>query len=351
MEQRPLGRTGLSVSLICLGTMTWGRQNTEADGFTQMDMALDRGVNFFDTAEMYSIPAMQETYGATETIIGNWFEKTGKRDKVVLATKVVGRSKTFPYIRPHLHGGQTRLDRASITEALDNSLRRLKTDYIDLYQVHWPERPTNFFGQLRYRDRDDKGAIPLEETLGVLGDLVDAGKIRAVGLSNETAWGVMHALSLSQTKGLPRIASVQNPYNLLNRSYEVGLAEASIREDCGLLAYSPTGFGTLSGKYLDGAKPDGARLTLFGQQFPRYLGDRGIEATRRYVALAHDHGMDPVTMALAFVNRQPFVTSTIIGARTTDQLEVALDSAGVVLPDDLVKAIDRIDDEITFPSP
>jgi len=352
MEMRKLGRTDISVSKICLGTMTWGQQNTEAEGHAQIEMALDHGVNFLDTAEMYSVPAREETYGATERIIGSWLKKSGKRDRVVIATKIAGPMPHLNYIRPHLHGeAGNNLDRQSVLEACDASLKRLGTDYIDLYQLHWPSRATNYFGVLRYRPREDPNAVPLEETLSALKELVDAGKIRAVGVSNETAWGAMHALKLSETAGLPRVASIQNPYNFLNRSYEVGLAELADKEECGLLAYSPTASGYLTGKYCGGAVPENSRFGLFKETFGRYLKSNGTAAMERYVALARDHGWDPAQMALTFVNIQPFLTSNIIGATTMDQLKTALDTHDMTLPKELIKEINKIEDEFSMPCP
>lgn len=352
MEMRQLGRTGISVSKICLGTMTWGQQNTEAEGHNQIDLALEYGVNFLDTAEMYSVPASAETYGRTEEIIGSWLKKSGKRSDIVLATKVAGPLATLKHIRPHLHrNGHNDLDRQSVLEACDASLKRLGTDYIDLYQIHWPSRRTNFFGQLRYRGLPEDNSVPLEETLSAMKELIDAGKVRAIGLSNETPWGVSHALNLADTKGLPRVASVQNPYNLLNRSYEVGLAEISEREECGLLAYSPLASGFLTGKYLDGARPDGARFSLFPGTFGRYLNKNGEAAMERYAALARSHGYDPAQMANIFVNMQPFLTSNIIGATSIDQLRTALDTHDMILPKELIKEINAIETDYPMPCP
>ncbi len=352
MEMRTLGRTDIQVSKICLGTMTWGQQNTESEGHAQIDMALEHGVNFLDTAEMYSVPARAETYGATERIIGNWLEKTGKRAQIILATKIAGPAPHLTYFRPHLNGGNgNNLDRQSVIEACNASLKRLKTDYIDLYQLHWPSRRTNYFGVLRYRPTPDENAVPLEETLSALKELVEAGKIRAVGLSNETAWGAMHALKLSETMGLPRVASIQNPYNFLNRSYEVGLAELADKEDCGLLAYSPTASGYLTGKYCGGVIPETSRFGLFKDTFSRYLKPNGTAAMERYVALARKHGLDPAQMALTFVNIQPFVTSNIIGATTMEQLKTALDTHDMTLDKDLIKEINKIEDEFSMPCP
>ncbi len=352
MEMRRLGRTDICVSKICLGTMTWGQQNTEEEGHAQIEMALDHGVNFLDTAEMYSVPAREETYGRTEEIIGSWLKKTGRRKDILLASKIAGPLPNLKYIRPQLHrNGRNDLDRQSVIAACDASLKRLGTDYLDLYQVHWPSRRTNFFGALRYRPAPDDNPVPLEETLSAMQELVDAGKVRAIGLSNETSWGVSNALSLSETKGLPRVASVQNPYNLLNRSYEIGLAETSLREDCGLLAYSPLASGFLTGKYIGGARPEGARFTLFSGTFGRYLNENGEAAMEKYVALAHEFGYDPAQMANAFVNMQPFLTSNIIGATTIGQLKIALDTHDMVLPRELIKEINRIETQFPMPCP
>ena len=351
MDYTELGQTGMKVSRVCLGTMTWGRQNTPEDAFQQMDYALDLGITFFDTAELYSVPPQAETYGKTEEIIGEWLTKRGARDKIVLASKIacknaIGRNPSVDYMRD----GDMRLDKANITAAVDASLKRLKTDYLDLYQIHWPERAANFFGHLGYTWHDDTDATPLEETLDALADVVKAGKVRAVGLSNDTPWGVMKAVALAEQKGLPRVASVQNPYSLLNRTYEIGLAEISMREQCGLLAYSPLAFGALSGKYLGGARPEGARITLF-PYFSRYIGEKGEEATRRYVELAQAHGLKAAQMALAFVMNQPFVTATIIGATTMDQLKDNIAAFDLALSDDVLEGIEAIHKDITNPSP
>lgn len=342
MEMRPLGTTGLNVSKVCLGTMTWGQQNTEAEGHAQMDYAMDHGVTFWDTAEMYAVPVTEPTWGKTEEFIGTWFKKTGRRDEVVLATKVVGKSARFPWARPSLHGGETRLDRASILAACDESLRRLQTDYIDLYQLHWPERSTNIFGTLNYTHPETEDVIALEETLDALDELVKAGKVRHVGVSNENPWGVMEMLKLHETKGLPRIQSVQNPYNLLMRTYEVGMAEVSIRAQCGLLAYSPLAMGALSGKYANGARPEGARLTIWPDYFPRYLRESSLASADKYVAIARKHGLDPTEMALSFVNDRPFTTSNIIGATTIDQLAACIRSADLSLSQEVLDEIEAV---------
>ncbi len=347
MEYRKLGRTGLDVSVICLGTMTWGEQNTEAEAHEQMDYALDQGVNFIDTAELYPVPPKEETQGRTEEYIGTWLKARGNRDKVVLATKVVGKSDAT-YFRGT--GEISRLNATDITDAVDKSLKRLQTDYIDLYQIHWPERSTNFFGKLGYNHVEDENPIELQETLEALGDLVKSGKIRNVGLSNESAWGTMKYLELSDKLGLPRMASVQNPYNLLNRSYEVGLAEVSIREECGLLAYSPLAMGMLSGKYLGGQMPEGSRFSLFNR-FQRYTTDAAYKMTEKYVALAKENGLDPSQMALAFINSRRFVTSNIIGATTMGQLKTNIGSIDIELSEDILKSIEDIHSEHPYPCP
>lgn len=345
MEYRQLGRSELKVSALCLGSMTWGEQNTEAEGFAQIDRAREAGVNFLDTAEMYPVPPRQDTYGATERIVGNYFKARGNRADWVLASKVAGPGNGIDYIR----GGQLKHDRRHIVAALDESLKRLQTDWIDLYQLHWPERSTNFFGQLGYRHQA-QDFTPLQETLEVLGEQVKAGKIRHVGLSNETPWGAMKFLQLADSLGLPRMVSIQNPYNLLNRSFEVGLAEVAIREQCGLLAYSPLAFGMLSGKYANGARPADARITLFSR-FSRYTNPQSQAACDRYVELARQHGLDPAQMALAFVTRQPFVTSNIIGATSLEQLESNLASAELELMTEVLEGIEAIHREQPNPAP
>jgi aryl-alcohol dehydrogenase-like predicted oxidoreductase len=345
-----LGRTGLKVSRICLGTMTWGEQNTEAEAHEQLDYALTQGVNFIDTAEMYPVPPKPETGTRTESYIGTWFKARGNRDKVVLATKVVGAGdpRSFTYLRQA--DEPVRLDRKNIHEACNASLKRLQTDYIDLYQLHWPDRTTNYFGLLGYTHNAEETPVPVEETLDALAELVKAGKIRHVGLSNETPWGTMRYLHLAEARGLPRIVSIQNPYSLLNRSYEVGMAEISIREQCGLLAYSPLAFGALSGKYLKGAKPEGARLTLYNR-FQRYNNPQAQAATAQYVAMARAAGLDPAQMALAFVNTREFLTSTIIGATTMEQLKSDIASINVKLPPDVLTRIEETHRAIWNPAP
>lgn len=346
MKMNPLGRTGISVSQICLGTMTFGRQNTEAEAQAQMDMALDHGVNFFDTAEMYPFPSTADTYGRTEEIVGNWMKSRNNRDSMVVATKIVGPGARFKHVRD----GNIKYNRAHLTAAVDASLKRLGTDYIDLYQTHWPERPANFFGKLDYDHDPDADWTPFAETLGVMDEIVKSGKVRAFGVSNETAWGVAAQLKLADDNGWPRVAAIQNPYALLNRSFEVGLAEIAIREDCGLLAYSPLGFGALTGKHLDGGTEPESRRALF-PDFMRYFHARAEAATREYVALAREHGLDPAAMALAFVHSRPFVTATIIGARTLAQLEDNLATADLVLPPEVLGGIEAIHAEHSNPCP
>ncbi|MDA0423775.1 aldo/keto reductase, partial [Stutzerimonas frequens] len=296
MDYLTLGRSDLKVSRIALGTMTFGRQNSEAEAFEQLDYALAHGVNLIDAAEMYPVPTAAEFQGRTEAYIGNWMRQRGNRDQVILATKATGPGEMVRYLRPDICH-----DERNLRLAIEGSLQRLQTDYIDLYQLHWPDRGTNFFGQLGYRHDPDQNGTPLAETLRVLGELVQEGKIRYIGLSNETPWGTMKCLQLAEQLGLPRIVSVQNPYSLLNRTAEVGLAEVLLREQVGLLAYSPLGFGVLSGKYAGGARPEGSRLALF-PEYQRYLTAQGQAATRCYLDLAAEFALDPAQMALAYVN-------------------------------------------------
>ena len=345
MNTRPLGRTDLTVSTLCLGSMTWGEQNTENEAFAQLDAARAAGVNFLDTSEMYPVPPRAPTYAHTEEIIGRYFQSRGNRSEWVLASKIAGPGNGIDYIRD----GQLKHNRAHLVAALDASLRRLQTDCIDLYQLHWPERSTNYFGQLGYRHRE-QAFTPIEETLETLDGFVRAGKIRHIGLSNETPWGAMTYLQLAESRGWPRAVSIQNPYNLLNRSFEVGLAEVAIREQCGLLAYSPLAFGMLSGKYADGARPENARLSLFSR-FSRYTNPQSEAACARYVALAREHGLDPAQMALAYVTSRPFVTSNIIGATTLAQLESNLASHDLLLSDEVLAGIEAIHSAQPNPAP
>jgi aryl-alcohol dehydrogenase-like predicted oxidoreductase len=346
MKQRPLGTTDIRVSELCLGTMTFGEQNSEADAFAQLDRAVAAGINFIDTAEMYPVPPRAETQGLTERYIGNWLAERGGRERLIIASKVSGPGDWIDYLR--MPG--RRLDRSNIEAAVDASLTRLRTDYIDLYQLHWPDRETNYFGQLGYSHPETDDSVPLLETLQVLGDLVQSGKVRHVGLSNETPWGTMRILAMAETHGLPRMVSIQNPYSLLNRSFEVGLAEIAMREQCGLLAYSPLAFGMLSGKYLNGARPAGARLTLF-DRFDRYSNDEAVRATGEYCAIARRHGLDPAQMALAFVTSRPFVTSNIIGATTLEQLDSNLGSVELDLTDEVLGEIEAVHIRQPNPSP
>jgi aryl-alcohol dehydrogenase-like predicted oxidoreductase len=347
MQYRPLGRTGLNVSLIGLGTMTWGQQNTEAEGHAQMDYALDHGINFFDTAELYPIPPKPETQGATERIIGTWFESRGTRDKVILASKVVGRSD-MSWFRDD--GSRAELSKGQIEEAVNKSLKRLKTDYIDLYQLHWPDRPMTWGANPVIYRHQEGPSHAIEDILGHLQDLVSAGKIRHVGLSNESAWGTMTFLRHAQAGGLPRVQSVQNAYSLLNRTYETALAEISLREQVSLLAYSPLAQGFLTGKYLNGARPPGARTTLF-ERSQRYQTPGAEPAIERYVELARSFGLDPAQLAIAFVNARSFVASTIIGATSMKQLAVDIGSIDVTITPELQERIDAIHLVHTNPCP
>lgn len=342
MEYHKIPHSSLEVSKICLGTMTFGEQNTESEAHDQLDFAFERGVNFIDTAEMYPVPPKQETQGLTETYIGNWLKKSGKRDKIILATKVAG-PRSLPYIRDDMA-----LDRRNIHDAVETSLNRLQTDYIDLYQLHWPQRETNCFGKLNYTYSEDTTGVTITDTLEALAELVNAGKIRYIGLSNETPWGVMSFLKLAEKHNLPRIISIQNPYNLLNRSFEVGLSEISHHEGVELLAYSPLAFGALSGKYLNGTRPDGARCTLF-ERFSRYFNPQGLAATQAYIDIATKHGLDPAQMALAFINQRPFVASNIIGATNLDQLESNISSLDVTLSHDVLKDLELVG--VTYSNP
>jgi len=346
VEYTHLPKTDIRVSKICLGTMTWGRQNTEEEGHAQMDYALSQGVNFFDTAELYPIPAHKDRYALTETIIGNWFRKSGKRQEIVLASKIAGPAPFTSFIRT------SGFQRDVIREAVEGSLRRLQTDYLDLYQLHWPERSTNFFGKRGFSPNPkDSWEDNINEVLEALGGLVREGKIRHVGLSNETPWGVMRFLQeASADPELPRMITIQNPYSLLNRLFEVGLAEISIRSEIGLLAYSPLGFGTLSGKYLHGKKPEKARVTLF-PNYSRYSGQRAVEATLAYADIAERHGLTLAEMSLAFVNSRPFLTSNIIGATTMEQLRENIGSIGVKLSPEVLREIEAVHDSLPDPAP
>ncbi|MBT8244122.1 MAG: aldo/keto reductase [Winogradskyella sp.] len=345
MKYTNLPNTDIKVSKICLGTMTWGNQNTQDEGFAQMDLALDKGVNFFDVAELYPVPATAETYAETERIIGNWFTKTGNRDKVVLATKIAGPGDYTAHIRT------TGFSKTALNEAVENSLKRLQTDYIDLYQLHWPERTTNTFGVRDYtRNDNDKWEDNFNEILHNLDNIVKSGKVRQIGISNEKAWGTMRYLQESKQHNLPRPITIQNAYSLLCRPFEGDMAEISHRENVGLLAYSPMAFGVLSGKYIKGTAADNARLKLF-PRFARYSGEQATEATKRYLKIAEDNGMSLAQMSLAFVNERPFLTSNIIGATNLNQLEENIESINISLSDDVMKAINEVHAEIPNPAP
>ena len=340
MKYRKLGTTDLEVSVICLGTMTWGEQNNQEDGFKQMDYAVERGINFFDTAEVYSIPTRAETYGKTEEIIGNWFAQNNKRKDVILATKICAKSEGNSWIRD---GGPNLIfDKKNINEAVDGSLKRLKTDYIDLYQLHAPERKVPKFGKLDFEYDPEDSWVELEEVLSCLQDLIKQGKVRNIGVSNETPWGVMKYMKLSEEKNLPRMMSIQNVYSLVNRIFDIHNSEVSIRENCGLLAYSPLAGGRLSGKYIGGKNPPNTRFTLWANRFDRHNTMRGENAIEKYVNLSKKHGIAPSTFANAFVNDRPFVTSNIIGATTMEQLKENIDSIDFTLSNDILKEIEDI---------
>jgi aryl-alcohol dehydrogenase-like predicted oxidoreductase len=343
MNYKKLGNTDLKVSTICLGTMTWGEQNTQTEGFEQMDYALDQGVNFWDTAEIYSVPPKQETFGDTEVIIGNWFEKTKKRDKVILASKVCGP------MREYVRGGGNQFGEKNITEALEGSLKRLKTDCIDLYQLHWPERKTNFFGKLGYEHDVYNEWTRFEDILESLKKFINQGKIKHVGLSNETSWGLSKFLELSKEQDLPRMLSVQNPYNLLNRTYEVGLAEISVREQAGLLAYSPLACGYLSGKYRENKLPKDSRIERDGDFWTRYQKPNMNMAVDAYYKISKKYNLDMSQMSLKFIEMQPFVTSVIIGATTIKQLKINIESINIELTDEIINEINEV--QAIYPNP
>ncbi len=349
MEYRKLGTTDLAVSAICLGSMTWGQQNSEAEGHAQLDYALDRGVNFVDTAEIYSVPPRRETQGSTERIIGSWLAARKNRDKVIIATKVAGRGDA-DWLRPG--GAGAILDAKNIACAIDGSLKRLQTDYIDLYQLHWPDRSLPLWGAggTTYRRPSKRDETPIEETLEALAALVKAGKVRHIGLSNETPWGVARFLRAAELGHGPRIVSIQNAYNLLNRSFEMGLAEFVERDAVGLLAYSPLAQGFLTGKYQGGARPPGARTTLF-ERAQRYEKPGVEEAIAAYLALARDIGADPAQLAIAFVTTRPFVTSNIIGATTMEQLKTDLASIEFKITPEIEQRIDLIHQLHSNPAP
>jgi aryl-alcohol dehydrogenase-like predicted oxidoreductase len=346
MKKHHLGRTDLTVSRVCLGTMTFGEQNTEADAHSQLDYALERGINFVDTAEMYPVPPSAGTQGATERFIGSWLKKSGRRGEIVLATKAAGPNANQTWIR----GGRHNLDANNIRAAVDASLARLQTDYIDLYQLHWPSRNVPIFGANQFEPKKERASVPIEETLAVLGKLVEEGKIRHIGVSNESPWGVCEYIKQADMKGLPRIATIQNLYNLTARAFETTLLdEVCYREDVSLLAYSPLAFGQLSAKYLDNPQAVG-RLTIYPPTWsPRYLRPAVLEAAGEYAALARANGMTPAAMALAWCYSRWFVGSTIVGATTLAQLQENIDAESLTLPVEVMKAIDGIHARYTNP--
>ena len=350
MKYRKLGTTDLDVSVICLGTMTWGEQNSQEEGFQQMDYSVDRGINFFDTAELYAVMPRKETYGRTEEIIGNWFKEKKNRDKIILASKIA--SKGDPGDINWIREGSDKLNfnKKNMNEAIDGSLKRLQTDYIDLYQLHWPERKVPKFGVLDFKhDPFDDDWVQVEEVLDNLNQLVKSGKVRYVGLSNETPWGVMKFLQIAKEKKLPRMMSIQNVYSLVNRVFDIANSEVSIRENCGLLAYSPLAGGRLSGKYLDNQNPKNARYTIWPKRFSRHHTKRGELAIKSYVNLAKKYNISPSIFANSFVNDRPFVTSNIIGATNMDQLKENINSIDFKLTDEMLKEIEEI--HLSDPNP
>jgi aryl-alcohol dehydrogenase-like predicted oxidoreductase len=342
MNYKKLGNTDIDVSTICLGTMTWGEQNTQEEAFQQMDYALDQGVNFWDTAELYSVPPKAETYGLTEVIIGNWFKENKKRDKVILASKVAGP------MRAYLRGGGNNYGIEKMTQAINDSLKRLQTDYIDLYQLHWPERNTNMFGRLGYEHKENEWN-KFEDVLGNLQKFIKEGKIRQIGLSNETPWGVSKCLELSKEKELPRMMSVQNPYSLLNRTYEVGLAEISIRDQIGLLAYSPLASGYLTGKYRNNQLPKNSRIERDGDFWTRYNKPNTTKAVDAYYEISKKYNLNFAQMSLKFCEIQPFMTTVIIGATTMEQLQTNIESVNINLTDDVINEINEV--QKIYPNP
>lgn len=349
MQLKPLANTGILVPEICLGTMTFGEQNTQAEAFQQLEYALDQGLYFWDTAEMYPVPPKPETQGATETILGNWIAERGNRDQLFIASKIAGPSQGGSHIRD----GQTRFTAAEISSAIDGSLKRLQSDYIDLYQLHWPQRPTNFFGKLGYSNTEahqDTEITALEETLSALSDEIKKGRIRYIGLSNETPWGTLKFLHLAEKLGLDKFVSVQNPYNLLNRTYEIGMSEIAHYENVGLLAYSPLAFGYLTGKFRHGARPTNARVTLFSR-FSRYSNPESEWATEQYAQLAEQHGLTLTQLSLAFIKQQFFVTSTIIGATNLEQLKENIQAFEIDLSAEVLQGIEDIHRQQPNPAP
>jgi aryl-alcohol dehydrogenase-like predicted oxidoreductase len=345
MKFKKLGNTDIDVSLICLGTMTWGTQNSEKDAFEQMDYSLEKGVNFFDTAEIYSVPPTSESYGKTEKMIGNWFEKRKNRDKIILASKVAGPRCDW------IRNGKNNYNEKNIGEAIDGSLKRLKTDYIDLYQLHWPERSTNCFGIREFNiNKEEKEWNNFESILQALDKYIKSGKIRYIGMSNETPYGLSKYLELSKNKNLPRMMSVQNPYSLVNRTYEIGMSEISIRDKCGLLVYYPLAAGALSGKYRGGQMPKNSRQALF-KGWERMINPLAMKAYDEYYKLAKEYNLTMVQLAQAFVNSRPFVTSNIIGATTMEQLKENIESINIELTNELIDKINLIHNNNPNPAP
>ena len=345
MKFKKLGNTNLDVSLICLGTMTWGTQNSEKDAFDQMDYSVEKGVNFFDTAEIYSVPPTAESYGKTEQIIGNWFKKRKNREKIILASKIAGPRCDW------IRDGKNSFDEKKIGEAIDGSLKRLKTDYIDLYQLHWPERSTNCFGVREFNVNDEeKKWNSFETVLQALDKYIKSGKIRYIGMSNETPYGLSRYLEISKNKNLPRMMSVQNPYSLVNRTYEIGMSEISIREKCGLLVYYPLAAGALSGKYMGGQMPKNSRQALF-KGWERMINPLAMKAYDEYYKLAKEYNITMVQLAQAFVNSRPFVTSNIIGATTIEQLKENIESISIEFTDEMMGKINLIHNNNPNPAP
>ncbi len=342
MKYRKLANTNLDVSVICLGTMTYGEQNTESEAHEQLDYSIANGINLIDTAEMYAIPPKKETQGLTEKIIGTWLAKRKDREKIYVATKVAGPGMEY------LRGG-SRLDKKQIFQAVDDSLKRLQTDYIDLYQVHWPERKSNYFGRLGYEYSDEMG-VSIEETLEAMTDLVKSGRVRYIGISNETPWGTSRYLNIAKERSMERIVTIQNPYSLLNRIYEVGLAEISQHEKVGLLAYSPLGFGQLTGKYINKTEKN-SRLGLFGDWFTRYSNEECLRAVKEYLKIADKYNLSLTHLALAFVNTRPFVTSNIIGATTMEQLKENIDSVNIEITETMLEDINQVHSSQPNPAP
>ncbi|MAW96107.1 MULTISPECIES: aldo/keto reductase [unclassified Leeuwenhoekiella] len=344
MRYTTLPGTDVKISKICLGTMTWGEQNTEAEGHAQLDYAVEQGINFIDTAELYSVPAKAETYGSTESIIGTWLNKRGKRDDLIIASKIAGPAEMSKHIRT---GGYTK---AEFKDAIHKSLKRLQTDYIDLYQLHWPERNTNYFGKLGYtHDADERWEDNFAQILEDLNAFIQEGLIRHIGVSNETPYGLGRYLEEARN-GKPKMISVQNPYNLLNRKDEIGMTEIMLREDVGYLAYSPLGFGTLSGKYIKGTDTETSRINRF-PQYSRYSNDLAVQATQKYQEIADKHGLSLTQMALAFVTDRPFMMSNIIGATSMQQLEENIGSINVRLSEELLEEINAVHTAIPNPAP